>query len=553
MSEAGILAVVAQVAAALATGATTATVDLGPIHDGLPVDALLALGAALAVVRLALQAPISYFPARLGADVQARFRSRLIDAYSHAAWAEQAKDRDGHFQELVTAQVIRATQAAMQAALLLTALITFSTLVASALALDARAAAIVIVVSFALFAVLRPLTAMGVRQARALSIAELEHASGVSESSRLAEESHVFGVAVAQRARIDKLIEQARNSLFRMQLMSRLASNLYQSLIYVLLIAGLALVYVFTSGGVAALGAVVLLLVRAGAYGNQVQTYYQMLRQALPFVERLESAERRYRKSAPVHGRKRLSSIRTIAFDNVCFSYDPGRRALAHVSFEADAGEAIGIVGPSGAGKSTLAQLLLQLRMPTSGRYLVNGEAAASFSLSDWHRRVAYLPQSPGLMHASVADNITYLRDISSQDVRWAARLARIEDDILTWRDGYDTLVGPRADAVSGGQAQRICLARALAGRPRLLVLDEPTSALDPASERSIQASLERLKGSVTLVIIAHRMSTLDLCDRVMVMVDGSLAEVENRDVLSAEHLYSRSMEHIVNRLPADT
>jgi ABC-type multidrug transport system fused ATPase/permease subunit len=155
-------------------------------------------------------------------------------------------------------------------------------------------------------------------------------------------------------------------------------------------------------------------------------------------------------------------------------------------------------------------------------------------------------------MHASVADNIAYLRDIHFEDVQWAARLARIEDDILSWPDGYDTLVGPRANAVSGGQAQRICLARALAGRPRLLVLDEPTSALDPTSERLIQASLDALKGTVTLVIIAHRMSTLDLCDRVMVIVDGRLDAVEDLDLVSAEHLYSRSVERVAKRLAAD-
>jgi ATP-binding cassette, subfamily B, bacterial len=195
-----------------------------------------------------------------------------------------------------------------------------------------------------------------------------------------------------------------------------------------------------------------------------------------------------------------------------------------------------------------MAQLLLQLRVPTSGRYLVNGELAAAFAPDDWHRHVAYVPQSPHLIHSSVAENIAYFRDISRHDIEWAARLARIEEDILSWRDGYDTLIGPRADAVSGGQAQRLCLARALAGRPQLLVLDEPTSALDPTSERLIQASLNALKGTVTLFIIAHRMATLDLCDRVMAIVDGSLDAVENRDGLSAEHVYSRSMERTAGR-----
>ena len=108
--------------------------------------------------------------------------------------------------------------------------------------------------------------------------------------------------------------------------------------------------------------------------------------------------------------------------------------------------------------------------------------------------------------------------------VERAGRLARIHDDVVCWPQGYDTVVGPRADAVSGGQQQRICLARALAARPEVLVLDEPTSALDPTSERLIQESLTALKHELTLFIVAHRLSTLDICDRVMVIVDGRLA-----------------------------
>jgi ATP-binding cassette subfamily B protein len=542
LAEAGILAVVAQVAATLATGANTVEAQIGPLHVRSSVTTLLATGAALAVARLLLQAPISYIPAKLGADVEARLRTRLFSAFSRASWAEQSKDRDGHFQELMTAQVIHATQAAMQAALLLTALLAFSTLVASALALDAQAAAIVVGVSLVLFAALRPLTALGIRHARALSKAELAHAGAVSESNRLAEETQVFGVAEAQRERVGALIEEARAAVFRMQLVSRLAANVYQSLIYVLLVVGLVLVYTFANGGVVALGGVFLLLVRAGAYGNQIQTYYQSLRQALPFVERLRASEKRYSDSAPTRGQTRLAAIRRLTFDDVSFAYDLERPVLEHISFDVRAGEAIGIVGPSGAGKSTLAQLLLQLRMPTRGRYLVNGEAAATFSPDDWHSRFAYVPQSPHVIHASVTENIGYFRNIPQHEVERAARLARIEDDILSWRDGYDTHIGQRADAVSGGQAQRICLARALAGRPQVLLLDEPTSALDPTSERLIQESLKVLKGTTTLFIIAHRMSTLDLCDRIMVIVDGRVDAFETLDVLSAENLFYRSV-----------
>jgi ABC-type multidrug transport system fused ATPase/permease subunit len=125
--------------------------------------------------------------------------------------------------------------------------------------------------------------------------------------------------------------------------------------------------------------------------------------------------------------------------------------------------------------------------------------------------------------------------------VERAGRLARIHDDVIGWANGYDTIVGPRADAVSGGQQQRICLARALAAQPEVLVLDEPTSALDPRSETLIQDSLVALKGAVTLFIVAHRMSTLEMCDRVMVIVDGRLEAFATIALLQRENAYYRS------------
>jgi ATP-binding cassette subfamily B protein len=223
---------------------------------------------------------------------------------------------------------------------------------------------------------------------------------------------------------------------------------------------------------------------------------------------------------------------------------------LRDVSFETAGAQAIGIIGPSGAGKSTLVQILLQLRTPVEGRYLINGESGEQFARADWHRLVSYVPQEPRLLHASVADNIRYFRDLDDTAVERAARLARIHDDVIEWASGYDTLVGPRADAVSGGQQQRICLARALAAAPEMLVLDEPTSALDPHSETLIQESLNTLRDELTLFIIAHRMSTLDICDRVMVIVDGRLVAFDTRANLQEHNSYYRSASLIASGMP---
>jgi ABC-type multidrug transport system fused ATPase/permease subunit len=223
---------------------------------------------------------------------------------------------------------------------------------------------------------------------------------------------------------------------------------------------------------------------------------------------------------------------------------------LSDISFRVAGGEAIGIVGPSGAGKSTLVQILLRLRTPQQGRYLVNGVPADAFAGRAWTAMVAYVPQEPRLLHASVAENIRYFRDIPAAAVEDAARLARIHNDIVAWQDGYDTTIGPRADAISGGQQQRICIARALAGRPELLILDEPTSALDPRSESLLQESLLVLKERLTLVIIAHRMTTLEICDRVMVIVDGRLEAFSAAAELKLESAYYRAASALAAGTP---
>jgi ABC-type multidrug transport system fused ATPase/permease subunit len=373
----------------------------------------------------------------------------------------------------------------------------------------------------------------------------MDYAGGIGEAIRVAEETQVFGVAAAQRSRIDDLVAASRDLFFRTQMLGRLVPNLYQSLIFFIIVVGLAGLYALGAGHVASLGAVVLLLVRAGTYGQQVQGGYQSVRQALPFVDRLQEAQRRYAESSPRIDGRPLPRVRTLAFDDVAYAYRPGRPVLSHISFQVASGEAIGVIGPSGAGKSTLVQILLQLRMPDHGSYLVNSKPIQRFARDDWHRLVAYVPQEPRLIHASVADNIRYFRSLDDDAIERAGRLARIHDDITGWPNGYDTVVGPRADAVSGGQQQRICLARALVARPEVLVLDEPTSALDPRSEALLQESLGSLRGEVTLFIVAHRMSTLDICGRVMVIVDGRLEAFDPIELLRLHNSYYRSASTI--------
>jgi len=552
LAEAGILAVLAQAAAALVNGSDSVQVDIGPLSLNEDLGVLLGFAFGLALLRFGLQALISYVPSRIAADMQVRLRHDLFAAYSRASWDAQSRDREGQLQEFATNQIGQCVAGVRAATGLVVAVLTFSVLLVSALAFNLVAAGIVVVVAAGLFLLLRPLSKLGGRYGHELAGASIGYARGVSEAVRLTEETHVFGVEGAQQERIDKLIVALRKPLFHMGLLTNLVPGIYQSLIYLLVIGALTALYVTGAGHVASLGAVVLLLVRASSYGQQAQGAYQAVRQALPNIERVQELQRHYETSPARSGTTPLEEVCSLAFEDVTFEYEPGRPVLSDISFEVDAREAIGIVGPTGAGKSTVVQILLRLRDPGSGRYLVNGVPVEEFDAEDWHRAVSYLPQEPRLLHASVADNIRFFRPIPDNEIERAARLAGIHEEIAGWPSGYDTVIGPRADAISGGQQQRVCLARAIAARPAVLILDEPTSALDPNTERAIQESLAALKHELTMFIVAHRMSTLYVCDRVMVILGGQLEAFDTASALETDSRYYRTATKLTAAVSAE-
>ncbi len=513
LAEAAVLALVAQVAVAMVGGHARIGAGLGPVRLDLGVGVALGAALALGVVRFGLSLVVGWLPARISADVQSRLRRELFGAYSRASYAEQADEPEGHLQELLTSQVSQATQAVVNVGTLLSSAAMFGALIAVAFVLSVPVALAVVVCAGGLFAVLRPFNLWARAGARDLSQANMDHAEGVSESVRMAEETQVFGATAAHRARVNGLVEVARGAFFRFQLAGRMIQSTYQSVVILLLVGGLAGLYVAGAGDLPTLGAAVLMLVRAANYGQQGQSAYVALNQMAPYLDRLDDAIGRYGTSAPPAGCRPLPPIRTLAFERVSFAYRGRDAVLRDVSFTVRAGEAIGIVGPSGAGKSTLVQLLLRLREPCAGEYLVNGEPAGSFSRADWQSRVAFVPQEPRVFRGTVADNIRFYRDLDDEAVRRAARAAHIHDEITVMPQGYDTVIGQRADAVSGGQRQRICLARALAGEPEVLVLDEPTSTLDAVSEAAVEESLRELRGKATVFVVSHRVPLLHSSD----------------------------------------
>jgi ATP-binding cassette subfamily C protein CydD len=221
----------------------------------------------------------------------------------------------------------------------------------------------------------------------------------------------------------------------------------------------------------------------------------------------------------------------------VSYTYaDDERPALGGVSFTIQPGQKIALVGRSGAGKSTVAQLLLRFVEPTAGRITVGEDDLSSIPPDDWRAQIAWVPQMPYLFAASVADNIRLAWPNGPLDaVIRAAQQAHADDFIRALPDGYDTLIGERGARLSGGQAQRIALARAFLKDVPLLILDEATSNLDPETETDIQAAIRTLMQDRTVLIIAHRLSTVIDADQIVVLDQGRVAQAGTHHDLSVQ------------------
>lgn len=231
-----------------------------------------------------------------------------------------------------------------------------------------------------------------------------------------------------------------------------------------------------------------------------------------------------------------------IRFDHVSFAYDPRHPVLIDLSFEVQPGETVALVGPTGAGKSTIANLLHRFYDPVEGRITIDNQDLRHVRLTSLYRQLAIVPQETILFGDTIRENIRYGRaDATEADLIAASRAANAHDFISALPDGYDTPVGEKGVNLSGGQRQRLAIARAILKNPRLLILDEATSALDSESEMLVQRALQRLMAGRTTVVIAHRLTTIQEADRIVVLNKGRIVEKgTHATLIQQDGLYRR-------------
>jgi ATP-binding cassette, subfamily B, heavy metal transporter len=348
-----------------------------------------------------------------------------------------------------------------------------------------------------------------------------------------------FGAEGRESERYDKAMARYEHTSVRTYV-SLAVLNAGQAFIFTLgLIVVLLMCVAEVRSGAKTVGAFVLVnLIMLQLYQplNFMGMVYRDIKQAIIDVEAMFAILSQNPEIEDIPGAQPLKvAAGAVRFENVDFAYDPDRPILRGISFEAPAGHTIAIVGPSGAGKSTISRLLFRFYEPNAGRILIDGQNIRAVTQSSLRAAIGMVPQDTVLFNDTIRYNVGYGRDGASEsEMVAAAENAQIDRFIRSLPQGYEAPVGERGLKLSGGEKQRVAIARTMLKAPPILVLDEATSALDSFTEREIQSALERVSRGRTTIVIAHRLSTVVDADEILVLDKGVIAERGSHQALLA-------------------
>jgi ATP-binding cassette subfamily B protein len=354
-----------------------------------------------------------------------------------------------------------------------------------------------------------------------------------------------FGSESREASRYDKAMERFERASIKAYI-SLAILNAGQAIIFT---AGLTLCMVLVVNGIRegrhTIGDFVLvnaMLLQLYQPLNFMGMVYREIKQAIIDIDQMFDVLDQEPEIADLPGAKPLHITQgEVTFENVQFSYTPQRKILDGISFTVPAGKTLAIVGASGGGKSTLSRLLFRFYEPQSGRILIDGQNISEVKQTSLRAAIGMVPQDTVLFNDTILYNIRYGRwDASPEEIEEAAKFAQIDKFIRSLPDGYETSVGERGLKLSGGEKQRVAIARTILKAPPILVLDEATSALDSFTEREIQNALDTISKGRTTLVIAHRLSTIINADEILVLDKGRIAERgRHHELLEAKGIYA--------------
>ena len=540
--ELAMLAILVTLTSLIGTGEQAYTTTLAGRTLAISTGQLLVITAVLVVTRGALRQVDTYLSSAIGCRYEDEKREQLMDAFLKASWPMQSEQRSNELQDVVNGAVGSGRQGVKALASGTGYLSSAVIMLAGALTMSWIATIVAIALSLLFTLGLQPLVRRSKRVATEVRTVSLAYASALGETVAIAREIRLAGVELKFEARLKSVSTRLRHLRTREQVLMGTAPTIFETGTILLVLCGLGVLYIMDLGNTTRFVALLLLLLRASQYGRSLQGVYHQMKGILPYLDLIHDRESALRNSTPPAGIAPVSSFQTLEFDSVSYTYDAVNDALKETSLSIHSGEVIGVIGPSGSGKTTLVELLLGLRLPTTGELRIDGVDLKDIGPDYWCRLTGLVSQESQLVEGSLIDNVRFFRDsVSDADIDLAVKASGLDRDLSSLPHGLDTVIGPRSSGLSGGQRQRLAIARVLVGRPQLLVLDEPTSALDVHAEAVVTDTLERLRGTTTIVVVAHRLSTILVCDKVMVMRNGSVEAFASRPDLERDNAYYSS------------
>ena len=507
-------------------------------------DMLAALGlqdtsAVLLIITLAFIAKGALnFGARgfntyLGGQLSRHLKGRLFDAYSQMSYGYYASRNTGHFANLINAQISRALQSFYSLTELGISAVNALVYLAIAFALAWRFGAMALLAGVVLLALFRNLSGY----VRELSRKSATEEGQLNKLLIQTLQGFKYLTATAQTEGLKHGINASIGRLTGYQIRTGIASAftgaVREPVVVIFIAAILWAQLVLLAQPLAPILVSILLFYRGLNALLSIQGGWQTALENIGSLELIDqefTSQHQHREHGGARAIDPLSQ--GLRLRDVHYSYDPAiGDVIRGISLELPARASVALIGESGAGKSTLVDLLTLILKPRQGQVLIDGVPGQDIELTSWRRQIGYVSQEAVIFDDTIANNIGLWAgdprqdDAFQQRILKAARQAHIAHYIETLPDGYDTLVGERGLRLSGGQCQRLFIARELFRGPRLLILDEATSALDSESERAVQQSIDELKGHITVVIIAHRLSTIRNVDRVYVLEKGRVVE----------------------------
>ncbi len=416
----------------------------------------------------------------------------------------------------------------------------FVALLATALLVSPVAASLILVIGGLLTLTVRPMTRRARRAAQLYAARAYEYAGSIGECAAVTDDVVAFGVVERYLHGTARQSGDVADLFKRARLWTMSAPQTYVSFGYLAIFGALGMGLSTNRGAVSSWGAVLLLVMRSLSAGQGILTYRAQLHAHAPFVENALVAT----QISPTRDVRTADWQRApvLSCEDVHHRYGDGPFVLRSVSLEIYAGEVVAVVGPSGAGKSTLAQILAGRLVPEHGRVRLFGADPELLSPGDRAKALASVTQSPTMVRGTIVENVSFFREIEQRDVATALESVALLDEVQDADGIHGAELDPSTGGLSGGQKQRLALARALVGRPRVVVLDEPTSALDGRTEAVVLDAIEALRTTGAVVMLTHHPRAISIADRVVVVEAGRVTCVGTPAQVATESAFFRSM-----------